>query len=251
MTRWERFTEPAIVVLSAVFLAAYAWPILEPSLDPAWVRLCDAAVWFVWFVFVVEYVVRLSQAEDRRRWFFGHLLDLAIIALPMLRPLRLLRLVSLLRVLNRTAMSSLRGQVGLYVAAGSSLLAFVAALAVLDAERDAPGGNITSFGDGLWWACTTMATVGYGDQFPVTTTGRFVGVGLMIAGIALLGTVTATLASWLVDAVSSSLGEAEDTRQDAELDDLRHQMSALTDELRLLRSDAGVSDSADGDAERR
>lgn len=86
---------------------------------------------------------------------------------------------------------------------GATLLSFVAALAVTDAERGQHGGNITSFGDGWWWAITTMTTVGYGDRYPVTTQGRFVAVGLMIGGIALLGTVTATLASWLSDRVRS------------------------------------------------
>jgi voltage-gated potassium channel len=73
--------------------------------------------------------------------------------------------------------------------AARGLVLFVAALAVLQAERGHPGGNIESFGDALWWAVTTVTTVGYGDRFPVTTTGRFVAGGLMLAGIALLGVV--------------------------------------------------------------
>jgi len=97
---------------------------------------------------------------------------------------------------------------------GTSLIAFVAALAVLDAERGAEGAGIATFGDAMWWACTTMTTVGYGDLYPVTTVGRFVGVGLMIGGIALLGTVTATLASWLVEAVRDE-AEQTDDRVDA------------------------------------
>ena len=48
----------------------------------------------------------------------------------------------------------------------------------------------------FWWAVTTMPTVEYGDYDPVSTAGRLVTFGLMIGGIALLGTVTATLASW-------------------------------------------------------
>lgn len=78
--------------------------------------------------------------------------------------------------------------------ASTGLVIFCAALTVLDAERG-HGGNIQTFGDALWWAIVTMSTVGYGDKFPVTTEGRFVGVGLMLAGIALLGIVTASVAS--------------------------------------------------------
>jgi voltage-gated potassium channel Kch len=66
------------------------------------------------------------------------------------------------------------------------------------------------FGDAIWWAVTTMTTVGYGDHYPVTAGGRLVAFGLMIGGIALLGTVTATLASWLVETVAAEKEQAED-----------------------------------------
>jgi voltage-gated potassium channel len=104
----------------------------------------------------------------------------------------------------------LRGRVGIYVAGGASLLAFCAALAVLDAERSSPDANISDFGDAIWWAVSTMTTVGYGDHYPVTPGGRLVAFGLMIGGIALLGTVTATLASWLVETVAAEKEQAED-----------------------------------------
>ena len=91
-----------------------------------------------------------------------------------------------------------RGRVLVYVVGATSLLSFVAALTVLDYERRSPDANIASFGDAMWWALTTMTTVGYGDRFPVTGEGRLVAAGLMLAGIALLGVVTATMASWLV-----------------------------------------------------
>ena len=104
----------------------------------------------------------------------------------------------------------LRGRVRIYVAGGASLLAFCAALAVLDAERSSPDANISDFGDAIWWAVTTMTTVGYGDHYPVAPGGRLVAFGLMIGGIALLGTLTATLASWLVETVAAEKEQAED-----------------------------------------
>jgi voltage-gated potassium channel len=89
-------------------------------------------------------------------------------------------------------------------------VAFCATLAVLDAERSSPDANITDFGDAIWWAVMTMTTVGYGDRYPVTSAGRMVAFGLMIGGIALLGTVTATLASWLVETVEAEKQQSED-----------------------------------------
>ena len=154
-----------------------------------------------------------------------------IILLPLLRPLRLLRLVTLLGVVNRRAGSRLRGRIAIYVAGGSALLAYCAALAVLDAERASPEANITTFGDAIWWAITTMTTVGYGDQYPVTATGRVVGVALMIGAIALLGVVTATFASWLLDAVRAEQEAGQDETENlrAEVRELHSKIDRLLD----------------------
>jgi voltage-gated potassium channel len=193
-----------------VFLAAYALPVLDPDL-PTWLLdLCRWLSWITWGIFVVDLVVRLALADERLRYLVRHWYDLLVIVLPLLRPLRLLRLIPLLSVLNRRAQIRLRGRVGIYIAGGASLLAFCAALAVLDAERSSPDANITDFGDAIWWAVTTMTTVGYGDHYPVTAVGRLVAFGLMIGGIALLGTVTATLASWLVETVAAEKEQAEE-----------------------------------------
>ena len=68
-------------------------------------------------------------------------------------------------------------------------------------ELAAAGANITDFGSAVWWAITTMTTVGYGDRFPTTGEGRLIGAALMLGGIALLGVVTATIASWVIERV--------------------------------------------------
>ena len=129
----------------------------------------------------------------------------------MLRPLRLLRLLAFARVLNRSAAGSLVGRVSTYVAGIAVMSLGLGALAILDAEQDAAGANIRTFGDALWWSATTVTTVGYGDHFPVTTTGRFVAVALMVVGIACIGAVTGGVAAWLVAQV-----EAEGRAHDAE-----------------------------------
>lgn len=119
---------------------------------------------------------------------------------------------------------SLHGHVAVYVTGSAALVIFCSALAILDAERAAPDANITTFPDALWWAVTTVTTVGYGDHFPTTGLGRLIAVGLMIGGIALLGVVTATLASWFVQHVTES---EQLTRAEVE---------RLTDEVRQLRA---------------
>lgn len=186
---------------AVLFLAAYAIPIIWPDLPRSILVACDAVTWVVWALFAIDYLVRLIAAPDRRRYVRTHLLDLAVIVLPLLRPLRLLRLVTMLRFIDSSATNHLRGRMVAYVIGGAGLLSFVGALAVLDAEREVPGGNIATFGDAIWWAFTTMTTVGYGDRYPVTTMGRFVAVGLMLGGIAILSTVTAAISSWLVERV--------------------------------------------------
>ncbi len=128
----------------------------------------------------------------------------------------------------------LRGRVGLYVGFGSGIVAYVAALAALQAERYAEGASITSFGDAMWWALTTMTTVGYGDTYPVTTSGRVVGALLMITGVALLGVVTATLASWLVERVTDADDAEDEQRGAAEREELRAEIAALRAQVELL-----------------
>lgn len=240
--RWEEVGNWPLTAAAVLFLVAYAWPILDPGLSAGWADACRVVTWAAWAVFALDYVVRLALSRDRAGFVRGNVFDLLVVVLPVLRPLRLLRLVSLLSVLNRYAGSSLRGRVAVYVAGASALVMLVSSLAVLDAERDAPGATITGFGDALWWAMTTVTTVGYGDQFPVTTTGRFVAAGLMLCGIALIGVVTASFASWLIERVSDLEEESEAaTRRD--LRALAAEVAALrADLLRRERGEPGAGD---------
>lgn len=199
--RWAALSEVPLTVAAVIFLAAYSWQVLAqppPTLD----RSLQVIEWATWAAFLIDYAMRLSLAQQRPRWFGRHLLDLAAVALPVLRPLRLLRLVALLSVFQRTAGTTLRGRVVTYALGSTTLLIYVASLAVLEAERSAAHTVITGFGDALWWAFATITTVGYGDYVPISTTGHAIAVALMIGGVALLGTITATIASWLVQQVA-------------------------------------------------
>jgi len=229
---WDRRTQWPLVAVSLVFLASYAWPILQPDLPRPTRHVLAGLVTVTWVVLVGEFVVRLALARDKVAFLRQHPLDLAAAVLPVFRPLRLLRLLSLFTLLDRFGRSSLRGRVGMYVTASVTLIVLTGSLAVLDAERGS-GGPIDSYGDALWWAVETVTTVGYGDMYPVTATGRVVAGLLMVAGIGVLGVVTASFASWLVQRVDAL--EDEERGEPATARDV----AALRDEVRRLRDSLG------------
>jgi hypothetical protein len=88
-----------------------------------------------------------------------HLFDLAIVVLPFLRPLRLLSLAVVIKVLQRAVGHTIRGRVIVYTACGAVLIVYAASLAILEIERQHPGSRITTFGDAVWWSITTVTTV--------------------------------------------------------------------------------------------
>lgn len=201
MERWERRSEVPLLLLALAFLIAYAWPVLDASIDRDLESALDVLSWTVWLAFALDFVLRVALAERRGQYVLKHWYDGVFIVVPMLRPLRLLRLLAFARILNRTAIGTLSGRVSVYVGGAAVTAVALGAVAVLDAERGAPEANITNIEDALWWACSTVATVGYGDRFPVTSTGRLVAVALMVVGIALVGSFTAVVAAWLVESV--------------------------------------------------
>jgi voltage-gated potassium channel len=125
-----------------------------------------------------------------------------------------------------------------YTAFSAALLLYAGSLAILDAEYHHPGTKINSFGDALWWSISTVTTVGYGDEAPVTGQGRLIAAFLMIGGIGLVGTVTATLASWIVQRVAQEDNEyqaATAAQIEALREDARLQVEDLRDEIQQLK----------------
>jgi voltage-gated potassium channel len=227
---WERRTEWPLTGLAAVFLGAYAWQVLQVDASPNLRLTLELVLWATWVVFAADYLVRLTLAVNKVRFFWRHLFDLLAVALPMFRELRVLRLVTVIRVLNRKASSAMRGRVGIYVATITALISFSSALAVLDAERGSPESGITTFPQALWWTLTTISTVGYGDLYPHTWGGRLVAASLMVGGIALLGVITGMIASWFLERIRAS---TEDTIEES----IHLENDALRDEMTLLRAE--------------
>jgi voltage-gated potassium channel Kch len=100
-------------------------------------------------------------------------------------------------------------------------------------ERDVPGRTFDSWGDSVWWAVTTLTTVGYGDHVPITTGGRVVGGIVMIAGVAVLGGVAAVVALVVARVVAS----AEEQALEAEAESIERRVERRLDDLdgRLAR----------------
>lgn len=206
LERFEVRTAWPMLVLSIAVVPLILLPWLL-ELSPAVERLLWASGWFVWAAFLAEYLIRLYLAPDRREFVLHNKLDLFLVAVPFLRPLRILRSAKALRALRLGRSGAYFGRslaflktvltkhkLG-YAIAFTTVLSVFLALLTLVFEEPARAANITSVGDALWWAATTVTTVGYGDLYPVTTGGRIVGVVLMFTGVALFGALAASLAS--------------------------------------------------------
>lgn len=222
-----------MLVLALAFVIVYAEPILVAD-NPTWVSISvDALNVAIWLVFLGDFLTRAYLSGRLGSYILRHPIDIVLLALPMLRSLRVLRVILAARYVVARGQRFAVGRT-LAAAFGSAvLLAFIAALAMLDAERGEPGATITTFGRALWWTAETVTTVGYGDLTPVTVQGRMIAVALMVVGIGLVGVVTASIAAWFV----------EMTRNPEEEGLLLEEMRALRAEVATLREGQGSSDS--------
>jgi voltage-gated potassium channel len=164
----------------------------------------EIAGWAIYGVFITDLFLRVviwfphfSKFSGWVEFIKSNWLALLAAALPALRAFRVLRVLMVLRGLA-PYMKSRVGKVSMMVGVALPLIIYTASLAVLEVEREAMGSKIDSFGDALWWAMVTVTTVGYGDTFPVTAEGRTVGTFLIFTGIGLFSTLTALIASWVM-----------------------------------------------------
>ena len=131
---WEHRAEWPLAAVAVVFLAAFSLEVLAQPQGRAAQAIVIVTV-MSWAAFAVDYVVRLILARDKRRWIFRHILDLLVVLLPLLRPLRLVQLVILVGAFQRAIGNAIRGRVVIYTLSGAVLLVYVTSLAVLQAER--------------------------------------------------------------------------------------------------------------------
>ena len=201
VVRWEEFSTWPLLVLSLVFIVAYS----IRCLDPDFVRHDPVVIWSIlgaiWFVFIADYVVRLALASNKKDFVRHNVPELLAALLPVFRPFRAMRELRRIRYFRRRTGAAVRARVIAYVAVFIVLWVYTIAVTEVLVERGAPNVTIVSLGDALYWACVTIATVGYGDMVPVTTIGRTLAVLLMASGIVIVGVTTATVVSYLTDAV--------------------------------------------------
>lgn len=194
----SKLWDGTLTFLALAFLIAFSWPAFDASPSANILFLINFVQWLSWLAFACDLLRGLVKSKNKKKFLLSHPLEIVAVVLPMLRPLRLLRLISFgSLVLEKVSIGKSVG-ITIKVVVTTLFFGYIAAIQITIIERVSPSGNINNFSDGLWWAFTTITTVGYGDHYPTTSEGRIIAVGLMILGISLLGVVSATIAAWFV-----------------------------------------------------
>jgi voltage-gated potassium channel len=238
--RLERFfTWPVIVAALLVIPVIF---IEESSDDEPWTTLAAITNWIVWLVFLAELVAMLYVVPNRWRWLAAHPLEVAVVvltppfmpaSLQALRVIRLLRLLRLLRLVQMARRSF--SVVGLRYAAVLALTTALGGGAAFAAIEEEP-----ETWDGVWWAITTMTTVGYGDVYPQTDGGRVLAMVLMIVGIGFVALLTGAIAERFVAAQVRAEAEAAEHEVVGEIEDAReaalHELRSIAERMQRLES---------------
>ena len=190
-TLYERWSIVPIFALTLVWIIAILFE-FSPTLSPSYRLEGFVLNGFVFLAFVGDLSIRFILDSNKRTFLRRNWYLVIAVLVP---PLRILFVVNALLRLGRDA-GGLAKQIGLSALYAVSLVVFLGATLTLSAEIEAPGSNIDSFGDAVWWAFVTVTTVGYGDFTPVTVTGRTIAVVIMFTGAAAVGALTAALASF-------------------------------------------------------
>ncbi|MER6969229.1 potassium channel family protein, partial [Streptomyces halstedii] len=167
-SRWAQRTEVPLGIASLLFLTAYAVHVLAHGMPDWGRRVCLIVIAVAWAMFLVDYLVLWRLSGRGLAFVRTHVLDTVVLVLPLLRPLRVVRLYDAVLRRRGEPRLPLYARVMFYASIAVLLLGFAGALAVYQAEYEAPGATIRTFGDSVWWASSTLATVGYGDVTPVT-----------------------------------------------------------------------------------
>lgn len=187
-----------LTLLAILFLIAYSYPAFVSNLNSTSQSILNGIQWTSWIAFALDLLLGIYKSSSKYEFVKKHPLEILAVALPFLRPLRLLRFISFGTLVFEKVNLGKSIAITFKVIITALFLTYLAGIEITMAERGKPGATINSVGDGLWWAITTLTTVGYGDIYPTTALGRFIAVGLMVSGICVLGVISATVAAWFV-----------------------------------------------------
>lgn len=232
----ERFEWPMIV---AALLVIPALVIEGSDFGDPWPLIGDVLNWTIWLAFLFELVVMLRVVPDRRRWLRDHPLEVAVVLLtPPFLPasLEAARVFRLLRVIRLLALASrLRRLISAEGVRDAAVLTVFVVLGGGAAFSAVEKGENLSAWDGVWWAVTTVTTVGYGDIYPKTDAGRIIAMAVMIAGIGFVALLTAAAAERIIRD-EARLIEAEREASEAVENDAQlpgHEPRELLADIRL------------------
>jgi voltage-gated potassium channel len=194
----KRVWNETLTLLAICFLIAYSYPAFDESISNSTNHYLGLVQWACWLAFAVDLIYGIWKAESKKEFLKRHPLEIASVLLPFLRPLRLMRVISFGSLALQKVAIGRQFAITVKVAISALFISYIAAIQITISERSIEGSNIKTFSDGLWWAVTTVTTVGYGDRYPTTTEGRTLAVLLMITGISLVGVITASVAAWFL-----------------------------------------------------
>ena len=203
----KRVWNETLTILAVAFLISFSYPAFVDSVSTSTQRVLDLVQWISWVAFAIDLIYGVYNSENWKSYLRKHPLDVLAVTLPFLRPLRVLRVISFgALALEKVALARSMA-VTTRVLVTTIFLTYIAAVQMTIFERDADGSNIKNFGDGIWWAFVSVTTVGYGDKYPVTTSGKFLAVALLVLGISLLATITASVATSFIQFTQGHAGE--------------------------------------------
>jgi len=218
--RWRARTDGPLIVLAIGSLPLLLLELARDELTAGDRLFLDIVNLVVFVAFLVNYVVEIALASNRRAYVRHEWLSALIVLaqgfalLPalsvfgVLRGARAVRLVRIIAVMGRLlaiggitardGRAMLRRHAASIALGVAGLTWLTAAVGFTMVENVGEGQRLNSFFDALWWSTTTITTVGYGDLYPVTAGGRVIAGMTMVVGISTFGVVTAKVASFLI-----------------------------------------------------